>query len=196
MFDASLSPDVLSPEAIEQLPLAVFTGEIVEVKCPRAAEEAVRELSRESILGFDTETRPNFVSTPAGRHKTALLQLASGRKSFLFRLAYCGFPAALAELLGNPHVVKVGAAVKEDINGLQAHHRFRPLGFVDLQVITESMGIKEKSLRKMAAIVLGIRLSKGQQLSNWENRELSPAQRQYAALDAWVCREIYLKLKK
>ncbi|MCL2502965.1 MAG: 3'-5' exonuclease domain-containing protein 2 [Bacteroidales bacterium] len=195
MFNDPSSPQYLSPEAIDQLPLAVFTGEIVEIKSPRAAREAVQELSRESILGFDTETRPNFAPPSAGRHKTALLQLASGNKSFLFRLTYCGFPDDLADLLGNPRVLKVGAAIKEDIRGLQVHHTFSPSGFVDLQTLAESLGITVKSLKKMAAIVLGLRLSKGQQLSNWENRELSPSQRQYAALDAWICREIYLKLR-
>ena len=186
----------LSPETIERLPLAVFTGGIVEIKTPQAAVEAVKELSQESLLGFDSETRPNFAPPPAGRHKTALLQLASGCKAFLFRLAYCGIPDTLAALLANPDVLKIGAAVKEDIKGLQHHHSFLPLGFVDLQSITEAAGIQEKSLRKMAATVLGLRLSKGQQLSNWENRELSHAQRQYAALDAWICREIYIKLTR
>ena len=46
----------------------------------------------------------------------------------------------------------------------------------------------------MAAIILGIRISKTQQLSNWDADELSEAQQKYAATDAWVCREMYLKL--
>ena len=46
----------------------------------------------------------------------------------------------------------------------------------------------------MAAIILGIRISKTQQLSNWEAEKLSEAQQSYAATDAWVCREMYLKL--
>ena len=184
----------VSPETIEQLPLALFTGRIVEVKTPRAAVKAAKELSQETLLGFDTETRPNFTPHTANRHKTALLQLASGRMAFLFRLAYCGIPDALASLLANPDVLKIGAAIKEDIRGLQHYSSFMPLGFVDVQSLTEAVGIQEKSLKKLAAIVLQIRLSKGQQLSNWENRVLTPAQCQYAALDAWVCREIYVKL--
>jgi ribonuclease D len=52
----------------------------------------------------------------------------------------------------------------------------------------------DKSVRKMAAIILGIRVSKSQQLSNWETSELSPAQINYAAIDAWICLKMYLKL--
>ena len=46
------------------------------------------------------------------------------------------------------------------------------------------------------AIILGCRVSKTQQLSNWEADELTPAQKMYAATDAWICREMYMKLLK
>ena len=185
----------LTPEAIEQLPAAVFKGEIIEVTTPQQVEEAISQLYREKLLGFDTETRPCFTAHQSERHKTALLQLASSDKSFLFRLPYCGITPNLAALLSNPKITKVGAAVRDDIRGLQAHRIFSAAGFVDLQSMMESRGIQERSLRKMAAIVLNLKLSKGQQLSNWENLEFTPAQLHYAALDAWICREIYLALK-
>jgi ribonuclease D len=65
---------------------------------------------------------------------------------------------------------------------------------VDLQKIVWEWGIRDKSVKKMAAIILGSRVSKTQQLSNWEAETLSEAQQMYAATDAWVCREMYLKL--
>ena len=46
----------------------------------------------------------------------------------------------------------------------------------------------------MAAIILGKRISKTQQLSNWEAASLSAPQQMYAATDAWICREMYLEL--
>ena len=46
----------------------------------------------------------------------------------------------------------------------------------------------------MAAIILDVKISKTQQLSNWEADELSESQQKYAATDAWICREMYLKL--
>ena len=46
----------------------------------------------------------------------------------------------------------------------------------------------------MTAIILGFKISKSQQLSNWEADTLSEAQAKYAATDAWVCREMYLRL--
>ncbi len=85
-------------------------------------------------------------------------------------------------------------AVHDDIRGLQHHCKFVPKGFVDLQVVGINWGIKEKSVRKMAAIILGVKVSKSQQLSNWETDELSHAQVLYAATDAWICQRMYLKL--
>ena len=187
--------DIPTLEMIQQLPVALFEGEIFEVRTPVEASIALDQLSGETLLGFDTETRPCFSHYEA-RHKTALLQLASQAKAFLFRLAYCGFSTRLASLLTNPQVLKVGVAVKDDIRGLMAYRSFVPAGFVDLQKMVGPLGIQEKSLRKMAATVLNLRLSKGQQLSNWDNRFLTQAQRQYAALDAYICREIYLKLRE
>ena len=188
-------PETITTEAIESLPIAFFHGEIVEISTPGAANKALQELKQEILLGFDTETRPSFTPLQGRLHKTALLQLATGNKAFLFQLPWCRVSSGLVKLLSNPNILKIGAAVRDDIRGLQAYHPFCPAGFIDIQTMAESQSIKEKSLKKLAAIVLHLRLSKGQQLSNWENRELTPAQRQYAALDAFICREIYLKLK-
>ena len=98
------------------------------------------------------------------------------------------------KILSNPRIIKVGAAVTDDIRSLQHHTKFVPKGFVDLQSIASGWGIEEKSVRKMAAIILGVRVSKSQQLSNWESSDLTVAQINYAAVDAWVCQRMYLKL--
>ena len=189
--------ETLSTEALEQLPLAAFPGLTEVIDTPEKAEEAVALLEKEAVLGFDTETKPCFVARPHGtKSQPALLQLSNGKAAYLFRLQDIGLPARLADILARPDIAKVGVAVKDDIRGLQSYRKFSPSGFVDLQQLTEEFGVKEKGLKKMTAIILGFRISKGQQLSNWENAQLTPAQQQYAATDAWVCYEIYQKLKK
>ena len=188
--------DTLSPEAIEQLPLVAFSGQIEVIDSPNKLEAALTVLEQASVLGFDTETKPCFVSRPPGKKiQPALLQLSTGEAAYLFRLLEIGLPARLAALLARPNIVKVGVAIKDDIRGLQSYRKFTAAGFVDLQQMTEDFGVKEKGLKKMTAIILGIRISKGQQLSNWENAKLTPAQQQYAATDAWVCHEIYRRLQ-
>ena len=184
----------ISPEEISALELASFPGEIVLVDTEgETLDKAVRYLKRQRILGFDTETRPTF--TPDQHSSgTALLQLSGGGKAFLFRLNKIGLPRPLASILANPSIVKVGAATRDDVRGLQKITSFSPKGFVDLQSIVNEYGIRDKSVKKMTAIILGVKISKAQQLSNWEAEHLSDSQQRYAATDAWVCREMYLKL--
>jgi ribonuclease D len=184
----------ISPEEIGALELASFPGEIVVIDEEGPAyDAALRYLKRQKVLGFDTETRPTF--TPDQHSNgTALLQLSGGGRAFLFRLKTLGLPRSLAAILARPGIIKVGAATQDDIKGLQKLTRFSPKGFVDLQSIVWEYGIRDKSVKKMTAIILGVKISKAQQLSNWEAEKLSEGQQKYAATDAWVCREMYLKL--
>ncbi|MBQ4169566.1 MAG: 3'-5' exonuclease domain-containing protein 2 [Bacteroidales bacterium] len=184
----------IKPEEMEKLPLAGFQGEIQVIdKKGLKYLRALDYLNRQQVIGFDTETRPTFSPT----HKSygvSLLQLSGPDKAFLFRVKLLGMTPRLCRLLANEKIAKVGAATADDVRGLQRHAKFKPAAFIDLQKIVWEYGIKDKSVKKMACIILGFRISKTQQLSNWEAEELSEAQKRYAATDAWVCREMYLKL--
>ena len=184
----------ISPEEISTLELAAFTGEITVVEAEgEAFERAIRYLKRQKVLGFDTETRPTF-SPDQHSTGTALLQLSGGEKAFLFRLKKLGLPRRLAAILAHPGIIKVGAATQDDVRGLQKIAHFSPKAFVDLQNMVWEYGIRDKSVKKMTAIILGVKISKAQQLSNWEAEHLSDSQLRYAATDAWVCRQMYLRL--
>jgi len=184
----------ISPEEIGQLELASFPGEIVVIDAlDEQYGKAIKYLKGQKVLGFDTETRPTF--SPDQRSSgTALLQLSGGGRAFLFRLKKIGLPRRLSAILANPSIVKVGAATRDDVRGLQQIGRFSPQNFVDLQNLVWEYGIRDKSVKKMAAIILGVKISKAQQLSNWEADTLSDSQRRYAATDAWICREMYSRL--
>ena len=182
----------ISNEDVAALPVVQFDGPIVVVDAPQALEEACQYLSKQPILGFDTETRPSF--TAGVTNKVALLQLFGGEKCFLIRLNRVQMSKALTDILHRADIIKVGAAVKNDIVGLSKLRHFTAGGFVDLQDIVENYGIKDKSLRKISGIVLGKKVSKAQRLSNWEAKTLTPQQQVYAATDAWVCVAIYHQL--
>ncbi|MBQ0150625.1 MAG: 3'-5' exonuclease domain-containing protein 2 [Bacteroidales bacterium] len=184
----------ISPEEIEALPLSSFPGEIHVIdRQGFKFRKALDYLKNQEVIGFDTETRPNFSQTHH-HYGVSLLQLSGPDHAYLFRIKSLRLYRRLFKVLGNEKIVKVGAAVNDDIRGLQRYHSFEPKNFVDLQKIAWEYGIKDKSVKKMGAIILGIKISKAQQLSNWEAEELSEAQQKYAATDAWICREMYLKL--
>ena len=184
----------ITPKEMENLEFASFPGKIHVIDSVGAEfNRAIAYLRSQKIIGFDTETRPTF-SQDQPRYGVALLQLSGPDRAFLFRINKMGMHRRLCNLMASEKVVKVGAAIHDDIKGLQKKHDFVPASFVDLQKIVCEWGIRDKSVKKMAAIILGSRVSKTQQLSNWEAETLSEAQQMYAATDAWVCREMYLKL--
>lgn len=186
----------ISPEGLEKLEYASFPGKIIVIDSVGAEfNRAIAYLRSQKVIGFDTETRPCFGPNQP-RYGVSLLQLSGPEKAFLFRVKSMGMHRRLCNLLADKRIVKVGAAIHDDIRGLQKLKEFEPGSFVDLQKIVWEYGIRDKSVKKMTAIILGFRISKTQQLSNWEAESLSESQCRYAATDAWVCREMYLKLMK
>lgn len=186
--------ETIAPEAIEPLELISFPGpiEVITEEGP-ALDAAVAHLKAQRVIGFDTETRPVF-QPHVPRNHTALLQLASETHAYLFRLNMLGLPESVVDILTDPYITKVGAAVLDDIYGLCHYRTVHPQRFIDLQSFAYRYGVREKSIRKMTAIVLGRKVSKAQQCSNWEADPLSEAQQLYAATDAWICVLLYKKL--
>lgn len=182
----------ISKEELNELPIRAFEGNIHLIDIAEKIADAVSYLKTVKVIGIDTETRPNFKK--GQRNKVALLQLSDDSHCFLFRLNMVGLPKDIAMILERNDIKKVGAAIRDDIAALQKLTPFTPNGFVDIQKMVDAYGIEAKSLKKMSAIVLNFRISKSQQLSNWESSTLTPAQQLYAATDAWVSREIYVKL--
>lgn len=186
----------ISKEELVTLPLREFEGHPVTVINEEQAEIAVNQIREGNCpVGFDTETRPSFHKGEF--HKVALVQLSIGKFCFLFRLNKMkGIPACLKELLEDPSIIKVGLSTQDDFRNLNKWEPLAPKGFVELQQLVPKYGIEDKSLAKIYADVFGKRLSKKQQMTNWEADQLSFAQQSYASLDAISCVEIYLELTK
>lgn len=186
----------VTPDEIQKLDYINFPGKIYVIDSVGAEfNRAIAYLRSQKVIGFDTETRPTF-SPQQPRYGVALLQLSGRDKAFLFRVNTIGMHRRLCNLLADARILKVGAAILDDIRGLQKKREFVPAGFVDLQKIVWEWGIRDKSVKKMAAIIMGARVSKTQQLSNWEADVLTEPQCKYAATDAWVCREMYIRLMR
>lgn len=171
-----------------------FEGEILVVDDALSMARAVEILRGEPLLGVDTETRPAFQK--GTYYPLALLQVSTPRTALLFRVQKEPLSAEVISVLEDRKVLKIGAALRDDIKALQRLQKFTPAGFVDLQNIIDHWGVEEKSVRKMAALVLGFKVSKAQRLSNWEATRLTEAQQVYAATDAWVCLRIYEVLQQ
>lgn len=188
-------PYSISKEEINELPLGQFEGKIYLIDRPDQVEEAVDFLEDQRIIGFDTETKPSFKKGQFNH--VSLLQLSTSDQAFLFRLHKIGFPDPLRNLLEKENLVKIGAAVHDDLKALKKlTDSFFPLSFFDLNDELKKVGFLNVGVRNLSGMVLKIRISKTEQVSNWESEILTEKQQRYAATDAWACLEIFNLLRE
>ena len=187
-------PLSISKEAIAQLPLIKFDGPIHVVNNYEEMFRAIKKLKKEEIIGFDTEKKPTF--RRGQYHPTALIQLSTSTEVFLFRINKIGLHEELIGLLESDKIAKIGVGVSADIVELKRIRTFSENNCIDLNDLMPTLGVEKIGIRNLVAILLEKRVSKNQQVSNWENEELTRSQQQYAATDAWVCYKMYVLLIK
>jgi ribonuclease D len=183
----------ITHEEINELPLGAFEGEIELVDDAKHLANAFAEINHHPMVGFDTETKPVFVR--GHQNKVALMQIALSDKVFLIRINHTGLSSEIIQFLENEHIVKAGVALRDDIKALQRLKRFEPRGVVELADLAKNAGLEIEGVKKLTGLLLGFRISKSVQTSNWEAATLNEKQISYAATDAWVCLEIFKKLK-
>lgn len=176
------------------MPNILFQGRIITIDTISDTKKAVKALSKETLIGIDTETRPAF--RKGVFHKVSLLQLCTQDTCFLFRLNRIGLPKTLLSILEDDRIRKVGLSLKDDYQALCKRTGFKAGSFFDLQNYVTKFGIEELSLQKIFAIIFEQRISKSQQLTNWDADVLTDKQKLYAATDAWACLTIYNYLKE
>ncbi len=179
----------ITNEEINLLPLGAFEGNIEIISEPEKLGRAFEEIHRHTYIGFDTETKPVFVR--GQYNKVAILQIALPEKVFIIRLKATGLTQDIIHFLQETKIQKIGVAIRDDIKALQHLKGFNPEGFVDLAHLSKAAGLEVESVKKLTALLLGFRISKSAQTSNWEAEELNEKQISYAATDAWVCLKIY-----
>ena len=182
----------ITAEEMAEYELSWFKGEIVLVEDMKTFYEVFPRLLGSDLLGFDTETKPSFKK--GRKNSVSLLQLSNENLACLFRINKIGIPRELVDILADGKVIKAGVAVHDDIRYLKGLKKFSPEGFIDLQGFVKDFGIVSSGLKKLTAIILGFRISKRQQVTDWEAEQLTEAQLIYAATDAWVCHQIYRRL--
>ena len=157
------------------------------------ALRAQKDLLREPVWGFDTESKPTFVKDEVseGPH---IVQLATPERAWVFQLHNLECRAIAASLLALPGVTKAGFGLGDDmrriliklgapaVDVLELNHVFRERGF------RKDMGVKGA-----IAVLFNERFLKSKKAgtSNWANARLTEAQLIYAGNDAWAAIRVY-----
>lgn len=184
----------IDKDAVNRMPLVRFEGEVIVVNTLEHVAEAMAYLNLHSVVGVDTESRPSFVR--GVHYPTALVQIATVERCYLFQINRMGMPQALADFFADPDIMKIGLAFHDDLHGLQKLLPFNPQNCHDIQKIVNNYGIFELGLQKIYAIVFGCKISKSQQLTNWDTDTLTTEQARYASTDAWATLMIWMELSK
>lgn len=183
----------ISKEEINELDLGKYEGLIKIIDREDQLKAAFEEISKSKIVGFDTETKPVFVKGET--NDVSLLQIAVKDVVYLIRIHITGLTSEIIDFFENDSIRKIGVGLRDDLIFLQRIKNFEPAGFVELNEMVNELNIEANGLRKLTAIILGFRISKNAQVSNWEANVLNDKQVNYAATDAWVCLEMFEKLK-
>lgn len=193
MAHPHFSKTTITNEEINALPLGAFDGKVHVITSANKLHQIFTEINQHRVVGFDTETKPVFVR--GQQNKVALMQIAIPGNVFLIRLNKTGLQPEIISFLENENVLKAGVALRDDVKALQRLKKFTPQGITELADMAKQAGLQEEGVKKLTGLLLGFRVSKAAQTSNWEAPELNEKQISYAATDAWVCLEIYKKLK-
>jgi ribonuclease D len=183
----------ISREELAGLPIGRYDGNVCLVQSEQDLERALEDFRQEHVVGFDTESRPSF--RKGEHHLPCLIQAATARTVYLFRLRQESDRRVPGELLAHPGAVKVGIGLADDVRALTLLHPFEYRNMLDLGSIARRCGLEQTGVRNLAGIFLNIRILKGTKTSNWAASKLTAAQIGYAATDAWICRELFLRFQ-
>ena len=184
----------ISREELIELPIRRYEGSVHVVAGHADLQRAMQDILRESVVGFDTETRPAF--RPGESYLPSLVQFATASAVYLLQVQQQDLSGPVREVLSSEKIIKVGVSVTDDMRNLKKLFQFDERSVVDLGKVAERNGLKQTGIRNLAGIFLGTRIPKGTKTTNWAARRLTPQQIAYAATDAWACRELYLRFKE
>ncbi|KAJ7587518.1 hypothetical protein C8J56DRAFT_786255 [Mycena floridula] len=202
----SLRENVTPVTASNNLPPATITVPITVLSTITQMQDAILSLvecipeeeNGRLIIGLDLEWN------------TAILQIAYDDHVWIFQLGRLhinstSFPSHLAKFLANPRVIKAGRNVQTDLRYLEEDSGTKDgpfVGGIDIADFAKEKGVVKSAkvgLAELCASVLKEKLEKPNDIRvgmEWGNEELSDAQQQYAALDAWISLRIYQQLVK
>jgi ribonuclease D len=191
---ASVPLRQISREEVNALPIRRYEGPVHVIAAPGELAPAMHDILQETLVGFDTETRPAF--RPGESYPPSLAQVATARAVYLFQVQRPEIAAAVARMLSEEHIVKAGVGMADDLKSLKKVVAFLEKSIADLGTLAQRHGLKQSGVRNLSGMFLGFRIPKGTKTSNWARHTLTEQQIVYAATDAWACRELYLKFRE
>lgn len=166
------------------------TYDFVWIKSLDELENAAGALATETIISVDTETS----GWQTGNEQLCLIQIGvpSIRRVLLVDVLSTGAPTPLAPLFASPDQLFIAHNASFEERQL-ARYDMKVKGIKDTLTMSRELrpDLPNHTLRTCCKLLLGIELSKDEQVSDWSIRPLSDKQVDYARLDAEVAVQLY-----
>ncbi len=130
-------------------------------------------------IAVDTEANPMH----SYKEEVCLIQVTASGKDFLVDPLADLDLEPLFEELEDPEIIKVFHDAGYDLIMLRRDFDVRVKGLADTRVLALTLGEEATGLASLVESRLGVKLNKGQTLSNWGARPLSESQMRYAQMD-------------
>ncbi|MFZ4577731.1 MAG: ribonuclease D [Myxococcota bacterium] len=150
--------------------------------------ELVDVLSRQTVVGFDTEFHSERTYVP----RLMLVQLSTREDTFVVDPLGEGDLSALFQALARPGLTVVGHALKNDLRIVYLHYGITMSSVFDTQTAAAFLGHGlQVGLSTLLHSVLGVHQPKGDQMSDWSQRPLPDRLVGYAAGDVQHLLRLY-----
>src|SRR6056300_1152290 len=99
-----MAPSIkITKEEINALPLKSYEGRVTIVDNDDKLKTALRNLRKEKVLGFDTESRPSFKK--GQNYPVSLIQLGGANRIWLLQIQKFDGLQLLWDLLSDPDII-------------------------------------------------------------------------------------------
>ncbi len=157
----------------------------------RRLVEVCESIASAERVAIDTEFHRERTYFP----ELALVQIAAPSGVYLIDPLACDV-SPLAEVFARSTITWLAHASQQDLEVLEIATGSTPSTIFDTQIAAGFIGMSTPSLASLVSSKLGINLSKGDRLTDWMRRPLTPAQCTYAANDVIHLDEVYALITK
>jgi ribonuclease D len=177
-------PESAASPGASPTPALITTTAALAARCERLTDEA--------FVTVDTEFMRERTYWP----ELCVVQLAGKSEVAVVDALAPGLDLApLGALLGDPNLVKVLHAARQDVEIFLLKFGAVPAPLFDTQVAAMVAGFGDQvSYDALCRALVGVGIDKAHRFSDWSARPLSPSQIAYAAADVTHLRGIYLAL--
>ena len=151
----------------------------------------VKENESINWMGFDTE----FIGEKRYYTLLCLIQVATEHGFYLIDTLKLEDLKPFLDMVENPDILKITHAGENDYKLLYTNYQIIPKNIVDVQVAAGFVGYRYPvSFQKLCERELGVRVSKGYTVSDWEARPMNQKQIKYALNDVIYLEELWKTL--